>query len=97
MISSRPSVPYTTSAFSAPSYAHLNARVLRDVLSGEERGAARDVILLNAGAATYVSGRKTIEEGVRLAEESITSGTAAKALENFVRATRRLSGVGGAV
>src|SRR3712207_8098833 len=31
--------------------AHLNARILRDVLSGEETGAARDVILLNAGAA----------------------------------------------
>ena len=77
--------------------AHLNARVLRDVLSGEERGAARDVILLNAGAAIYVSGRKTIEEGVRLAEESIASGAAAKTLENFVRVTRRLSGVGGAV
>ena len=64
--------------------AHLNARVLRDVLSGEERGAARDVILLNAGAAIYVSGKRTIEEGVRLAEESIASGAAAKALENFV-------------
>src|SRR3712207_880990 len=52
--------------------AHLNARILRDVLTGGEGGAARDVILLNAGAAIYVSGRsKTIEEGVRLAEESI--------------------------
>ena len=70
---------------------------LRDVLSGAERGAARDVILLNAGAAIYVSGKETIEEGVSLAEESITSGAAAKALDNFVRATRRLAGVGGAV
>jgi anthranilate phosphoribosyltransferase len=77
--------------------AHLNARVLRDVLYGVERGAARDVILLNAGAAIYVSGKKTIEEGVRLAEESIISGAAAKALDNFVRTTRRLAGVGGAI
>jgi len=77
--------------------APLNARVLRGVLSGEERGAARDVILLNAGAAIYVSGKKTLEEGIRLAEESITSGAAEKALENFVRATRRLAGVGGTV
>jgi anthranilate phosphoribosyltransferase len=75
--------------------AHLNARVLRDVLTGEERGAARDVILLNAAAAVYVSGKaKTIEEGVRLAEESIVSGTAGEALESFVRVTRRLAGVG---
>jgi anthranilate phosphoribosyltransferase len=78
--------------------AHLNARVLKDVLSGEEEGAARDVILLNAGAAVYVSGRaRTLEEGVRLAGESIESGAATEALESFVRATRRLAGVGGAV
>ena len=78
--------------------AHLNARVLKDVLSGEEEGAARDVILLNAGAAVYVSGRaKTLEEGVRLAGESIESGAATEALESFVRATRRLAGVGGAM
>src|SRR3712207_7208295 len=37
--------------------AHLNARILRDILSGEETGAARDVVLLNAGAAIYVSGK----------------------------------------
>jgi anthranilate phosphoribosyltransferase len=78
--------------------AHLNARVLKDVLSGEEEGAARDVILLNAGAAVYVSGKaKTIEEGVRLAGESIESGAATEALDDFVRATRRLAGVGGPV
>ncbi len=78
--------------------AHLNARVLKDVLSGEEKGAARDVILLNAGAAIYVSGKaKTVEEGVRFAEESIASGAAEKSLANFVRETRRLAGVGSTV
>ncbi len=78
--------------------ASLNARVMRDVLSGEEEGAARDVILLNAGAAIYVAGMiQTLEEGVRLAEGSIESGAATEALEDFVRVTRRLAGVGGAV
>ena len=73
--------------------AHLNARVMRDVLSGEERGAARDVILLNAGAAIHVSGRgKTIREGVRRAEKSINTGAASEALERFVHATRRVGG-----
>jgi anthranilate phosphoribosyltransferase len=71
--------------------AHLNARILRDILSGEETGAARDVVLLNAGAAIYVSGKaKSIEEGVRLAEESIGGGAAERALEDFIRTTRRL-------
>jgi anthranilate phosphoribosyltransferase len=63
------------------------------VLAGEELGAARDVVLLNAGAAIHVSGRAgTIEEGVRLAEKSISGGAASKALEDFVKVTRRLSG-----
>ncbi len=74
--------------------AHLNARILRDVLSGEETGAARDVILLNAGGAIYVSDKaKTIEAGVRLAEESISSGAALGALEDFVHTTRRIAGL----
>src|SRR5215207_6474891 len=74
--------------------AHLNARILRDVLSGEESGAARDVVLLNAGAAVYVSGKaKTVEEGLRLAEESISSGAAIGALEAFVQTTRRIAGL----
>src|SRR3712207_2815493 len=74
--------------------AHLNARILRDVLSGEERGAARDVVLLNAGAAVYVSGRaKSVEEGVRFSETSIASGAAIEALQNFVRMTRRIAGL----
>ncbi len=72
---------------------HLNARILRGVISGEELGAPRDVILANAGAAVYVSGRaRTIKEGVHLAEKSVDSGAALEALEVFVRTTRRLSG-----
>jgi anthranilate phosphoribosyltransferase len=74
--------------------AHLNARILRDVLSGEEGGAARDVVLLNAGAAVYVSGKaKTVEEGVRLATESISSGAAIGSLEDFIHTTRRIGGI----
>jgi anthranilate phosphoribosyltransferase len=73
--------------------AHLNARILSDILTGEERGASRDIVLLNAGAAIHLSGRaKTIEEGVRLARDSISEGAAAMALEDFIKITRRLSG-----
>jgi anthranilate phosphoribosyltransferase len=72
---------------------HLNARILRGVISGKETGASRDVILANAGAAVYVSGRaQTIEEGVNLAEKSVDSGAALRALEVFIKTTRRLSG-----
>lgn len=73
--------------------AHLNARILRDVVTGDDRGPARDITLANAGAAIYVAGKSdSIKEGVRLAEESIESGAARRALEDFVHTTRRLSG-----
>jgi anthranilate phosphoribosyltransferase len=73
--------------------AHLNARILRAVLTGEERGAARDIVLLNAGAAIHVSGNaKTMGEGVVRAADAIHDGSAARALDDFVRTTRRLSG-----
>ena len=78
--------------------ARTNARILRDVFSGEQNGAARDVVLANAGAAIYVSGQaESLREGVRLAEESISTGAASKALEAFVRATRRAKEPAGGV
>lgn len=62
-----------------------NAQITRSILDGSERGAKRCAVCLNAGAAFYIAGRtKTIEEGVRLAEELIDSGAAMKKLEEFV-------------
>ena len=41
---------------------------------------------MNAGAALYVAGKaRTLEEGVRLAEQLIDSGAALKKLEAFIR------------
>ncbi len=73
--------------------AYLNARILRDILTGEERGSCRDIVLLNAGAAIHVSGiANSVDEGVRLARDTISDGAAARALEDFIKTTRRLSG-----
>jgi anthranilate phosphoribosyltransferase len=64
-----------------------NARILREVLSGE-RGAARDAVLLNAGAAIYLGGlARSTGGGISLAEESIDSGIALGKLEAFVEGT----------
>ncbi len=72
--------------------AHLNARILRRVLSGEERGAAREVIQLNAAAAIYVADKaESLKEGVLKAGKSLETGAANEALEDFVKTTRRLS------
>ncbi|CAN5673169.1 anthranilate phosphoribosyltransferase [soil metagenome] len=76
--------------------AHTNARILRDVLSGTEMGASRDVVVINAAAAILVSGSApTLEEGLKAATISIDDGAAEAALETFTKTTRRLSGTGG--
>ncbi len=54
-------------------------------------GAARDIVALNAGAAIYVAGRtSTLEDGVELAFETITSGTARAKLDEFVKFTQQI-------
>jgi anthranilate phosphoribosyltransferase len=57
--------------------AQMNSAIALSVLGGEP-GPARDVVLLNAGAALFVAGRATdIGDGVRLAADAIDSGRAA--------------------
>lgn len=65
-----------------------NAQVTRDILSGKEQGAKRDIVLLNAGCALYVTGNaETIADGIKLAEESIDSGAALKKLDELIEFT----------
>jgi len=67
--------------------AEQSALIVRGVLDGKE-GPARDVVLLNSGAAVYVSGRAgTIQDGIRLAAESIDSGKARQKLAELVEMT----------
>ena len=68
-----------------------NAEIVRRVFAGEH-GVARDISVLNAGAAVYAAGRApSLESGVRLAERAIDSGAAAQALERFCAATHELA------
>jgi anthranilate phosphoribosyltransferase len=69
----------------------VNARTTLSIFAGE-RGPARDVAVLNAGAAIYVSGTvSTLEEGVRAAEAAIDDGRAAAALESLASLTKELA------
>jgi anthranilate phosphoribosyltransferase len=64
--------------------AEQSAGIVRGVLDGRQ-GPARDVVLLNSGAALYVSGSAaTIQDGIRLAAESIDSGKARQKLADLV-------------
>jgi anthranilate phosphoribosyltransferase len=68
-----------------------NADITRRILAGEP-GAARDLAVLNGGAAIYAGGGATsLSDGVRTAERALDSGAAEAALERFVAATRRLA------
>jgi anthranilate phosphoribosyltransferase len=68
-----------------------NADVVRRIFAGG-RGAARDLAVLNAGAAIYAAGgADTLADGVRSAEEAVDRGAAADALERFVARTKELA------
>ncbi len=65
--------------------AHENARIIERVLAGE-RGPARDVVLLNAGAGLLISGEApSVGEGVRMASRAIDRGDARRTLEQMVK------------
>jgi anthranilate phosphoribosyltransferase len=68
-----------------------NAHVVRRVFEGEA-GAARDVVVLNAGAAILVGGgADDLEGGIVAAREAIDSGAARDVLTRLVAATAELT------
>jgi anthranilate phosphoribosyltransferase len=57
-----------------------------------EPGPARDIVLMNAGAALYAADvAGSLADGIERAREALASGRAADKLEQFVRATQRLA------
>jgi anthranilate phosphoribosyltransferase len=68
-----------------------NAETAKRIFDGE-RGVARDLAVLNAGAAIYAGGgASSLEDGVRAAERAIDAGAAAAALQRFVDQTQTLA------
>lgn len=56
-------------------------------------GPARDIVLLNAGAALYAANSaRTIESGIALARRVLEDGTARAKVDEYVTATRRIAG-----
>lgn len=67
----------------------FNARVVRNVLSGET-GPHRDIVVLNAAAGLMVADVvTTMEAGIEAAAMSIDSGRAGTVLESLVRESQR--------
>lgn len=68
--------------------AEENAAIIRAVLSGVRRDAARALVVVNAAAALRVGGVSSdLRTATELAQQSIDSGEAQKKLDQLVRAT----------
>ncbi|MDD5326915.1 MAG: anthranilate phosphoribosyltransferase [Phycisphaerae bacterium] len=65
--------------------AKASAKVLKDILSDEESGPRRDIVILNAAAAIIVAGLATdFESAIRQADVSVSNGRALACLENLI-------------
>lgn len=67
-----------------------NAAITLNILQGKEKGAKRNTVLLNAGAALYIGGKAdSFNNGVQLAAQLIDSGRALATLEKFIEVSNR--------
>lgn len=67
-----------------------NAAITINILQGKEKGAKRNTVLLNAGAALYVGSKAdSFNDGVQLAAHLIDSGRALATLEKFIEVSNR--------
>ena len=57
---------------------------------GDEPGAARDIVVFNAGAALYAANvASSIAEGVALSRQAVADGRARAKLDEFLAFARR--------
>ncbi|HCI73921.1 MAG TPA: anthranilate phosphoribosyltransferase [Lachnospiraceae bacterium] len=63
-----------------------NAQTVRGILSGAVTGPRRDIVLMNAGAGLFISGKaQNMQDGVRLAAQLIDSGEALRKVDDMIR------------
>jgi anthranilate phosphoribosyltransferase len=71
-----------------------NAQKFKDVLQAGRNSiqdAKRNAVVLNAGVGCYVYGRtSSIEEGCKLARETLESGKAAEVLEKWMQVSQEV-------
>ncbi|WP_028536582.1 anthranilate phosphoribosyltransferase [Paludibacterium yongneupense] len=71
--------------------AEASATIMREVLEGRP-GPARDIVLINAGAAIYTAGvADSLQDGIKAAAAAIESGAARNKLDELVQLSRRLA------
>jgi anthranilate phosphoribosyltransferase len=66
--------------------AKSNAEIVKNILSGKDKGPRKDIVVLNAAAAIIVGGKVCdFGSAVGIAEQSIGSGSAIQRLEKLVK------------
>ncbi len=71
--------------------AKQNALITKSILSGKEKGAKRDIVLLNSAGALYVDGKaRDMKEGIEMAKEAIDSGKAIQKLQEIIDISNKL-------
>ena len=84
-------MPYATPKALKGGDASYNAEIIKHIFAGQV-GAARDIVLLNAGAALWVAQRvNSIGDGIAMAAKAIDSGKAAKTLAALIEFTNSQS------
>jgi len=65
-----------------------SAKILRDILSGREEGAKRNVVLLNAASAIFAAEESdSLSDALEIASEILESGKAEAKLHEFINFT----------
>jgi len=84
-------MPFATPEALKGGDAAFNAEIIKHIFAGQT-GAARDIVLLNAGAALWVSERAdSIGDGIAMVAEAIDSGRAQQTLSSLVSFTQNQS------
>jgi len=70
--------------------APTNARIVRNILTGKERGPKKDIVVLNAAAAVIVGNlADDFESAIKMAEASVSSGKALACLEKLIEISNK--------
>jgi len=75
----------------APGDARYNAKVIRDIFEGKEKGPKYEAVLLNSAGA-FVAGEKVsnLREGIEYAKKIIDEGKALEKLEQYIKASHEI-------
>ena len=70
--------------------AKTSAKVLRDILTGKEKGPRRDIVILNAAAAIIVGNlAEDFKQAIESADTSVSSGKAMECLEKLIEVSNK--------